>query len=156
MNDHRFFGTISSFGGPKDKGVSPSENLALYEKPVFDARRLFLADQPKGTTGTARRLNPEIPYVAMRWAYTPSSVNRTIFNGDHEPIGVCLDVCTPRSWLLKNQVVVTNPKTGRSIAAWPVDWGPNGKTRRLIDASPGLLKALGVSTDDAVTVQFTL
>lgn len=35
----------------------------------------------------------------------------------------------------------------------PVDWGPNEKTGRVSDLSPGLMKALGITTDDVVTVR---
>ena len=42
-------GKCSWFGGPNDKGVSPSEGLAfIYE--LDDAPHLFLPQQPPGTT----------------------------------------------------------------------------------------------------------
>jgi hypothetical protein len=41
-------------------------------------QEFFLSQQPPGTTGYARRLNPDIYYLACRWDYdiTPSSVLR--------------------------------------------------------------------------------
>ena len=36
--------------------------------------------------------------------------------------------------------------------ALPADWGPNEKTGRVADLSPGLMEALGIDTDDEVEV----
>ena len=58
-------GSCSWFGGPEDTGVSPDEGLAFFYE-YDDAPHLFLAEQPAGTTGLARRLNPARPYVACR------------------------------------------------------------------------------------------
>jgi uncharacterized protein (TIGR02594 family) len=38
----------------------------------------------------------------------------------------------------------------------PVDWGPNANTGRVIDVSPGVMAALGLKTDDTVTVTIPL
>ena len=65
-------GTCSSFGGPDDEGVSPSEELAFIHE-MDQAPHLFLPYQPEGTSGLARRLNPYIHYVACRWNYDDTS-----------------------------------------------------------------------------------
>ena len=130
-------GKCSHFGGPADTGVSPSEDLAFIytteDKPV-----LFLSYQPTGTTGLARRLNPEQPYVACRWPY---------------------DSATKSKWrevLLKEMALVTAKKTGRSLKVYPADWGPHDENTggRVADLSPSALDYLGIETDDEVTVVF--
>ena len=52
-------GTCSTFGGPQDTGVSPSEGLAFIYS-VDEAPWLFLPYQPSGTTGLARRMDPTV------------------------------------------------------------------------------------------------
>jgi len=140
-------GKCSTFGGPKDTGVGPHEDLALYEgKDVAAAAPgLFLARQPDGTTGTARRLNPDGYYCAMRWAYTPAQCAK-----DTNHLGTRLQKCTPRGWLRDN--VVSVRANGKTIQVRAVDWGPNGETDRIIDLSPGAAEELGVQTNDEVTV----
>jgi hypothetical protein len=123
-------GKVSHFGGPRDMGVSPSEGLAfLYE--VDDKPHLFLKRQPPGTTGLARRLDPKKHYVAMRWDY--DQFPKEVLAGD--------DVALVRSL-----------KTGRQAEAVPADWGPHEDTGRVADISPGLMEALGITTDDEVEV----
>jgi uncharacterized protein (TIGR02594 family) len=124
-------GTCSWFGGPDDKGVKPDEGLAFITK-VDQAPHLFLPQQPPGTTGLARRLDPAVFYVACRWDYKK----------------------TPREMLLKNEALVRASSTGEEFRAFPADWGPNEKTGRVADLSPGLLDALGIETDDEVEVIF--
>ena len=128
-------GKCSHFGGPEDTGVSPSEDLAFIytteDKPV-----LFLSYQPEGTTGLARRLNPEQPYLACRFPY---------------------DSETKAKWrevLLKEMAMVYAPKTGKSIKCYPADWGPHSDTDRVADLSPSALEYLGIETDDDVVVTF--
>jgi hypothetical protein len=58
--------------------------------------------------------------------------------------------------LKSNQVRVSNPSTGKSKSAQPVDWGPNASTGRIADLSPGLASALGLNTDDECTVEVPL
>ena len=125
-------GKVSHFGGPDDTGVSPSEGLTfLYNED--DAPWLF-GEQPSGTTGLARRLDPNVPYIAMRWDY---------------------DVY-PKAALasMDYAALVTAQKTGRSFLAWPADWGRMSDTGRIADISPGLMTALGIQTDDEVIVDF--
>lgn len=124
-------GRCSKFGGPADKGVSPSEGLAVVYD-IKEAPHLFLPSQPRGTTGLARRLNPDIYYIACRWDYN----------------------ATPRSMLLKQQALVRSLKTGIALKAFPVDWGPHKDTGRIADLSPKLMDDLGIKTDDEVEVIF--
>lgn len=124
---------MSTFGGPEDRGVSPSEGLAIFE-PV-DLQRpniasLFLAEQPAGTSGLARRLNPQAYYFAFRWNYSE----------------------TPRV-ALQTALFRLTAANGKSILARPCDWGPNEDTGRIADLSPGAAHELGLATDDMVTVE---
>jgi len=122
-------GPCSWFGGPDDDGVSPNEGLAFFYE-YEDAPHLFLVEQPAGTTGLARRLDPNVYYVACRWDY---------------------DI-TPKTMLadMRNMALVSNGR--RAIRAWPADWGPHEDTGRVADISPGLMQALGIETDDEITV----
>ena len=127
----KFSGKCSWFGGPHDYGVAPDEGLAfIYE--LDDAPELFLPYQPEGTTGLARRLDPEKHYIACRWDY---------------------DV-TSKDELLNIKVRVRAPKTGKEFLAEPADWGPHADTGRVADLSPGLMDDLGIDTDDEVEVTF--
>lgn len=116
-------GRISSFGGATDSGVAPKESLALY--PYTLARAL---SEPI--------YNPH--YCAMRW--------------DYAAIARALEL--PRSqavaWLRDQEVMVS--ANGRTVSCVPVDFGPARSTGRLIDCGPAVLAALGVVTDDIVSV----
>jgi len=126
---------MSWFGGPQDTGVSPSEGLAFIYK-YSDRPDLFLATQPPGTTGLARRLATEtVPYIACRWDYN----------------------VTPKTRLASKaggQAKVTAVKNGRSILCWPADWGPHSDTARIADLSKFAMQALGIQTDDVVDVVY--
>jgi len=127
-------GTCSTFGGPSDTGVSPSEGLAFFYE-VDDAPWLFLGKQPPGTTGLARRMDPAVFFVACRWDYDVTSKEMLGHSGQ-------------MAW-------VTNAKTGVGRLAHPADWGPHEEqTGRAADLSPALAESLGVSTDDEVTVVY--
>ena len=116
-------GSVSWFGGPEDMGVAPDEGLAfIYD--VATAPHLFLATQPDSTTGLARRLNPNVPYIAVRWDY------------DEFP----KDMLASMNYL----ALVRAPFTGRQFRAWPADWGPHEDTGRVADISWGLLEYLGI------------
>lgn len=127
-------GRMSTFGGPNDTGVSPSENLAWWEDQATafrEAPHLFLPTQPTGTTGLARRLNPWVPYLACRWDYDT----------------------TPKSMLRTGKMALVRSLTnGMVMKAFPADWGPHGDTNRIADLSPGLADALALETDDEVEV----
>ena len=124
-------GKVSWFGGPDDLGVDPDEGLAfIYD--VEDVPHLFLDEQPLGTTGLARRLDPTKSYIAVRWDYEQ----------------------TPKEMLPGMQVIVHAVKTGKKAYATPADWGPHIDTDRIADISPGLMSHLGIDTDDEVIVEF--
>jgi hypothetical protein len=134
-------GRMSTFGGPADDGVGPHEGLALVgpsDLALWWFACLFLAQPPPGTTGLARRLNPRAYYLAMRWDYARFPID-----------------------FLRNSVVkMTNPASGLSIFARPVDFGPGDgtiidgqctpDTGRFADLSPGAATALGLQTDEVV------
>jgi hypothetical protein len=126
-------GKVSWFGGPTDMGVTPDEGLAfIYD--IYTAPHLFLAVQPEGTSGLARRLNSSVPFIAMRWNYDEF----------------------PKTMLASMDYValVRAPGTDRQFLAWPADWGPNENTGRVADISLGLMEYLGIETDDEVEVIF--
>lgn len=126
-------GKMSTFGGPDDHTMRPSEGLALFGPlDLTDPRYsyLFLPAPPPGTTGLGRRLDPTKFYLACQWDYNQ----------------------TPRDFLRNNLATVTNPQNGRSVSAQPVDWGPDPDTHRVADLSPGVAGALGLNTDDFVSV----
>jgi hypothetical protein len=128
-------GRMSVFGGPSDSGVAADEGLALFgPDDVDDHPELFLPQQPLGTTGLARRLNPNAHYIACRWKYAE----------------------TPRAHLRAIKVTVRNPQTGRSAEAQPADWGPAESTGRVADLSPGLAAFLGLQTDQTCEVTIPL
>src|SRR6516164_287549 len=126
-------GNVSWFGGPEDDGVSENEDLAFIFN-VEQAPHLFLPYQPEGTSGLARRLDPEQDYIAMRFDY---------------------DIY-PKSMLGSQDymALVRAPKTGKQFVAYPADWGPHGHTNRIADISPGLMDKLGIETDDQIEVIF--
>ena len=129
----RVEGKMSTFGGPKDTGMSADEGIALFtQADVQNAKYsyLFLPTAPPGTTGLGRRLNPDKYYFACRWNYDD----------------------TPKEFLKRALARVENPSNGRTVDARPVDWGPNIATGRVADLSPGLATALGLQTDDVVRI----
>ena len=126
-------GKMSTFGGPHDHGMTPSEGLALFTKsdllnPKFS--HLFLSAPPPGTTGLGRRLNPESLYIACRWDYDRTS----------------------KEFLRNTLALIQNPQNKKSAQARPVDWGPKASTGRVADLSPGLAATLGLDTDDDVII----
>jgi len=128
-------GRMSTFGGPADTGVSPIEGLVLIEPAqLAQFADCFLPAQPPGTSGLARRLDPEAAYIACRWNYR----------------------MTPKQHLRAIKVEVINPQTGQKELAQPVDWGPNKNTGRVADLSPGLATRLGLKTDESCTVVIPL
>jgi hypothetical protein len=128
----KLVGPMSVFGGPDDRGVSASEGLALV--PTYAAKpEVFLNHQPPGTTGLARRLDTSKHYIACRWDYH----------------------ATTPAWLHQHVVRVSNRK-GVTIDCIPVDWGPNARTGRIADMSPGAAHALGLQTNDTVEVDIPM
>ena len=129
----RVEGKMSTFGGPRDTGMSAAEGLALFTPADFQNPKysyLFLPTPPPGITGLGRRLNPDKYYFACRWNYND----------------------TPREFLKRALACVENPANGRAVDARPVDWGPHISTGRVADLSPGLAAALGLQTDDVVRI----
>ncbi len=137
-------GKMSVFGGPADEGVGPHEGLALIgptDLAFWWYSSLFLPQQPAGTTGLARRLNPRAFYLAMRWDYAR----------------------WPKAFLRSAMVKLANPANDRYVFARPVDYGPgdgsviDGQTTpdtgRIADLSPGAATALGLQTDEVVTCE---
>jgi hypothetical protein len=129
-------GKMSTFGGPDDHDMGVNEGLALSTPlDLTDPRYsdLFLPAPPPGTTGLGRRLNPAKYYLACRWDY-----NRT-----------------PKAFLRDAVAILVNPENGRSASAKPVDWGPSPGTNLVADLSLGVAAALGLNTDDFVSVTIT-
>lgn len=124
-----FKGPCSWFGGPDDDGVDPDEGLAFFYE-YDDAPHLFLDEQPPGTTGLARRLNPDMFYVACRWDYS----------------------VTPKEMLRDRTKKCLVTAGGETVEAWPADWGPHVDTGRAADLSQGLMDYLNLDTDDEVEV----
>lgn len=124
---------MSTFGGPHDLGMTPTENLALFDRRDLEDPKfsyLFLPDSPPGTSGLGRRLNPDQHYLACRWNYAETS----------------------RDFLRNSLAQVENMQNRRATDARPVDWGPSAATGRVADLSPGLAAALGLNTDDLVRI----
>lgn len=133
----RVEGKMSTFGGPRDTGMSPDEGLALFNSEQ-DMRNHGLADfllpeDAAGAPGLGRRLNPLKPYFACRWWETNLQ----------------------RELLRSTWAWVENARTGVRLKARPVDAGPNQATHRVADLSPGLAQALGLATDDICSVSIT-
>lgn len=131
----RVEGKMSTFGGPKDTGMKPTEGLALFgsEQDMINhgVGDLLL---PEGKyPGLGRRLDPKTFYVACRWPYS----------------------LLGKEYYKSHWVVVENARTGRSMRARPVDWGPAEWTNRVADLSPGLAAELGLETNDVCSVTIT-
>jgi hypothetical protein len=115
-------GTISHFGGASDRGVSSTETGSI------SGERLRALNDPPNPSATQAATNPDrYYYVAMRFAYPTTSGS--------------LD---PRPWR-DRRIVLVNPSTGARVVVRPVDWGPNPRTGRAVDASPQALRDLGLS-----------
>jgi hypothetical protein len=125
-------GKMSTFGGPADSGMQQGENLAWIETERDAAAYpgYFLPPQPG--LGFGRRLQVGKFYLACRWDYS----------------------VTPKRFLAQPTTfcTVTNPKTGKSVQARPIDWGPHDMTGRIADLSPGVATTLGLETDDTCVV----
>jgi hypothetical protein len=126
-------GKMSMFGGPNDHYVSPSEGLAIFDDVGQAPPGLFLSAQPPGTTGLARRLDPNARYLACRWGYS----------------------VTPIAFL-RHAIVKVSANGMPPVDAHPADWGPNIRTGRVADLSPGLAAALGLDTDDECKLEIPL
>ena len=125
-------GKMSTFGGPGDTGMTPGETLAIIHDSDITADPKVAA-LFQGGTGPAlgrRLLNTTTSYIACRWDYKT----------------------TPREYLVKIEVEVRNPVTGKNIKARPADWGPAGWTNRVADLSDFAASQLGLGTNDMCEV----
>jgi hypothetical protein len=131
---HVWRGKCSVFGGPHDKGSGdPDEKLAfITAADIPNFQEILLP----GAHGDAlfRQLNPASDYFACRFDYTE----------------------TPKAYLKTIHGSIKNTRTGQSAVARPADWGPNVRTGRVADLSPGLAAKLGLNTDDTVEVSVPL
>lgn len=123
-------GKMSTFGGPRDPLVRPREGLALIEESEIGLypSGLIRTPQEAGFPGLAKRLNPDMFYIACRWE-------------QHR---------THRRFLQKADIIVE--ANGKSAKARAVDFGP-GIMTRVADLSPGLADFLDLKTDDEVVVR---
>lgn len=125
-------GQWKTFGGPDDLTRRPDEGLSLVsEDDIQFFSSVLLPNQPPGTTGLVRRLNPSKYYIACRW-----------------------DSLTNPSFLKKGDMAkVSNVRTGKTIRARPVDTGPALYTNCVADISPGLKDFLGLQGADEIEVE---
>lgn len=135
-------GKVSCFGGPLDTGVGPNEGLSCIDPDDLGEwwfSRLF-GPQPRGTTGLARRLNPDAFYLAMDWAYGSfQGVKGNILPG----------------WTREQvrRAVFKVEANGKTIYAQSADWGPDPSLGRVADLSPGIFAFLGLKTDDSAVIE---
>lgn len=123
-------GPCSTFGGPRDTGMSKTEGLALMSEADLARGWWFSSLCNAGNAGgMAHKLNPEAFYVACRWNYAATSKEA-----------------------LRWAVARVTAK-GRTVWCRPVDWGPAEWTGKAVDLSPGAARTLGVVTGDVVSVQ---
>lgn len=103
--------------------------------------------------------NPRDPwYAAMRFGYTQVQPNPQ--NPDWvKPVPGTSDL-TLKAYLKDRRLKVTATRTGKAVVVRPADWGPGAWARpggpkyRVIDVSPTAVDALGIDTDDEVTVEW--
>lgn len=119
-------GRISIFGGPYDKGMAPTEGLALWEHHEANRRPdLFMPRPQEPDLGTSQRL---------RWLTACYFAYR-------------FDKSTPRALLQRQPWMFTNPLNGLRAYGSLVDFGPGEWTGRTFDISPKLAVLLRVKTD---------
>lgn len=125
-------GKLSSFGGSDDKGMALDSGLSLYEAKEADLRPDLFCDDDKFNPGipTWKRLRINSMYCALRY-------NHSI----------------PRKVLQTTPVKIINPLDNKFVMAWICDWGPAARLQRLVDASPGVLAALSLETDNLVKIE---
>ncbi len=128
--DMRLEGRVSCFGGPDDEYMKFDEGLALYEHAEANKRLdLFYLRGTDLRMATNTRLNPDAYYIAVRY---PGGIDRAILQAS--------------IWWVKN------PETDKVVRASLVDWGPALWTNRVADLSPGIVKELGIKTDDIAII----
>lgn len=141
-------GKVSCFGGPHDSGVGSAEGLSCIE-PGDLAEWWFsrcFGPQPAGTTGLARRLNPDAFYLAMRWHYGAEN-------------GIPGDILPGWTREQVRRAAFKVSANGKSIIAQAADWGPDldphdaAAAERVADLSPGIFAALSLDTDDCAVIE---
>jgi hypothetical protein len=125
-------GQWKTFGGPDDQTRRSDEGLSLVSEadiPFFSS--VLLPNQPAGTTGLIKRLDPTKYYIACHW-----------------------DSSMKSSFLKRGEMAkVSNVRTGKTIKARPVDYGPASFTNCVADISPGLKDFLGLQGADEISVE---
>ena len=117
-------GKVSWFGGPEDDVLAPDE-------PNWTETRHLL------------KLDPSDFYIAMRWdQHAPALLTQL------------QTVSERKYWWEQRRILVWNSDCSRCCCCWVADWGPNEKTGRAIDLSPGALGYLQMETDDIGYVEF--
>jgi hypothetical protein len=139
-------GKCSDFGGPDDQGVEQLEGLALVS--IADLTEQWFARNfypPRPHIGLARSLNPNALYCAMQFAY-----------GDGDDSGKPGPILPGVTHEQLQRAIFAVSAGGKTIFVQAVDWGPDRRTGRLIDLSPGAMRALDLATDDIVSVEAIL
>ena len=72
--------------------------------------------------------------------------------GERETVKLVSDVVEQCLGTFAADRLVKVSANGHTIDCTPADWGPHVSTRRLADLSPGAARALGVKTDETVTI----
>ena len=92
----------------------------------------------------------------MRWPYVVYKGNELAVGHGVTDIGKC------QKWWAARRILVVAKDTGRAVVVRPADWGPGSggnaalasADNRIIDLSETTMKALGISTDQVVSVTF--
>ena len=130
---HAWEGLCSEFGGARDVGMAHDTGLTLYEWHEADRATSLFHPGPRELE-TWKRLKVGAFYVALPFMGSAGA----------QPF---------RRQLQCADIRVTCLRTGRSALARCVDRGPAPGTGRVVDCSPGLLAAIGATTDDRVRVE---
>lgn len=127
-------GPCSEFGGPNDKEMAKDTGLSFYE--AWEAnKRHDLFSSAADTVPTWKRLRTACYYIAL-----------------NIPRGA------DREWAQNSRWRIRNPTNGEWVVAWLVDRGPSARSKktgepRVVDLSPGIMKALKLQTDQTVIVE---
>lgn len=135
-----FQGKASQFGGPSGGAYG---HMALTDEQGN------LSDNQRAKWGGPY-------YCAMRWPYVVYKMNELAVGHGVTDIGAC------KKWWAARKILVVSKDTGRAVVVRPADWGPGSGGNaslasadgRIIDLSETAMKALGISTDQVVSVTF--
>lgn len=123
---------------------APYQGQPLYPLPSEQGRISYFGDptecQPMalwpqwGNHASCDMNNdPTLRYfIAMRWPDYPNSY----------------------PWLRQQRILLTLPRTGKSVVVVPGDWGPAQWTHRDFDVSNPAITALNAQTDDTITARY--